>query len=183
MTGVLAVSNGTLNANNNLTLVSNEAGSAVIAPVAAGSSIIGKVTVQRYIAKVKSVSISYTSVTTDDFISNNWQLVHIIMGPTGSDDGFDETVSGNPSLYTYNNAQASGNRMGSCSQHQCYEFETQSKRIVFNCGDRDVDITTALLPDMNNPVIRNRYGNNWYVKFDRSTTPGVNNTTNCYCGL
>jgi hypothetical protein len=42
MTGVLAVSNGTLNANNNLTLVSNEAGSAVIAPVAAGSSIIGK---------------------------------------------------------------------------------------------------------------------------------------------
>ena len=107
MTGALTVSNGTLNANNNLTLVSNAAGSAVIAPVL--GSITGKVTVQRYIALGKRAFRFLTpSVTTDDFISNNWQLSTHITGSTTGANGFDTTVSGNPSLYTYDNQQATG---------------------------------------------------------------------------
>jgi hypothetical protein len=181
MTGVLAVSNGTLNANNNLTLVSNEAGSAVIAPVAAGSSIVGKVTVQRYIAKGKRAFRFLTpSVTTDDFISNNWQLSTHITGPTGSDDGFDETVSGNPSLYTYNNAQASGTGWVPVANTNATNLNAKQAYRLLIRGDRDVDITTASLPDMNNPVTLSATGTvtTGSVKFDRSTTPGVNNTTN-----
>jgi hypothetical protein len=53
MTGSLAVSSGTLNTNNNPTLVSN-AGSAVIAPVASVVVLQGKVTVEPYIAQAKS---------------------------------------------------------------------------------------------------------------------------------
>jgi hypothetical protein len=49
VTRSLSDSTGNLNANNNLILVSNAAGSSVIAPIAKSSNITGKVTVQRYI--------------------------------------------------------------------------------------------------------------------------------------
>ena len=92
VTGTLTISDGTLNANNNLTLVSNATGSAVIAPVL--GSITGKVTVQRYIALGKRAFRFLTpSVTTDDFISNNWQLGTHITGSTSGANGFDTTVS------------------------------------------------------------------------------------------
>ena len=183
MTGALTVSNGTLNANNNLTLVSNAAGSAVIAPVAAGSSITGKVTVQRYIALGKRAFRFLTpSVTTDDFISNNWQSSTHITGSTTGANGFDSTVSGGASLFTYNNQQATGSGWAAIANTDATNLNAlQGYRLLIR-GDRTSTlITQASQLNMNIPVTLTATGTvtTGTVTFNSSSTPtSINNTSN-----
>jgi hypothetical protein len=181
MTGSLAVSSGTLNANNNLTLVSNASGSAVIAPVASGSGITGKVTVERYIAQAKSAFRFLTpGVSTDDFISNNWQKgTHITGSRTGAN-GFDATPSGSPSLYTYDNAQAYRSGWLAIANTDATNLKAKQGYILFTRGDRDVDITGTSLPDMNHAVTLSATGTvvTGSVLFDKDTTPGVSDANN-----
>ena len=183
VSGALTVSNGTLNANNNLTLVSNAAGSAVIAPVAAGSSITGKVTVQRYIAQGKRAFRFLTpSVTTDNFISNNWQSSTHITGSRTGANGFDTTVSGNPSMYTYNNQQATGSGWAAIANTDDTNLNAMQGYRVLIRGDRTGTlITQASLADMNIPVTLTATGTvtTGTVTFNSSSTPApINNTTN-----
>jgi hypothetical protein len=183
VTGNLLVSSGTLNANNNLTLVSNASGSAVIAPVASGSNIIGKVTVERYIALGKRAFRFLTpSVTTDDFISSNWQLNTHITGSTAAANGFDSTVSGNPSMYNYNNQQASGSAWEAISNTNATNLNAlQGYRILIR-GDRTPTlITQASQANMNVPVTLSATGTliTGSVTFNSSSTPvALNNTSN-----
>ena len=183
MTGALTVSNGTLNANNNLTLVSNVAGSAVIAPVAAGSSITGKVTVQRYIALGKRAFRFLTpSVTTDNFISNNWQSSTHITGSTTGANGFDASGSGNPSLFTYSNQQATGSGWAAIANTNSTNlYAMQGYRVLIR-GDRTPTlITQASQPNMNVPVTLTATGSvtTGRVIFNSSSSPApINNTSN-----
>ena len=183
MTGALTVSNGTLNANNNLTLVSNVAGSAVIAPVAAGSSITGKVTVQRYIALGKRAFRFLTpSVTTDNFISNNWQSSTHITGSTTGANGFDASGSGNPSLFTYSNQQATGSGWATIANTNSTNlYAMQGYRVLIR-GDRTPTlITQASQPNMNVPVTLTATGSvtTGRVIFNSSSsTAPINNTSN-----
>ena len=183
MTGALTVSNGTLNANNNLTLVSNAAGSAVIAPVAAGSSITGKVTVQRYIALGKRAFRFLTpSVTTDNFISNNWQSSTHITGSTTGANGFDASGSGNPSLFTYSNQQATGSGWATIANTNSTNlYAMQGYRVLIR-GDRTPTlITQASQPNMNVPVTLTATGSvtTGRVIFNSSSSPApINNTSN-----
>jgi hypothetical protein len=183
MTGALTVSNGTLNANNNLTLVSNVAGSAVIAPVAAGSSITGKVTVQRYIALGKRAFRFLTpSVTTDNFISNNWQSSTHITGSTTGANGFDASGSGNPSLFTYSNQQATGSGWATIANTNSTNlYAMQGYRVLIR-GDRTPTlITQASQPNMNVPVTLTATGSvtTGRVIFNSSSSPApINNTSN-----
>jgi hypothetical protein len=181
VTGALTVSNGTLNANNKLTLVSNAAGSAVIAPVS--GSITGKVTVQRYIAQGKRAFRFLTpSVTTDNFISNNWQSSTHITGSTTGANGFDTTVSGSPSMYTYNNQQATGSGWAAIASTTGTNLNAlQGYRILVR-GDRTGTlITQASQANMNVPVTLSATGTltTGTVTFNSSSTPAsINTTTN-----
>ena len=181
MTGALTVSNGTLNANNNLTLVSNAAGSAVIAPVL--GSITGKVTVQRYIALGKrAIRFLTPSVTTDDFISNNWQLSTHITGSTTGANGFDTTVSGNPSLYTYDNQQATGSGWAAIATTNATNLNAMQGYRLLIRGDRTPTlITQASQVNMNVPITLSATGTvtTGTVTFNSSFTPvPINNTSN-----
>jgi hypothetical protein len=181
VTGALTVSNGTLDANNYLTLVSNTAGSAVIAPVS--GSITGKVTVQRYIAQGKRAFRFLTpSVTTDNFISNNWQSSTHITGSTTGANGFDSTVSGGASLYTYNNQQTTGSGWAAIANTNATNLNAMQGYRVLIRGDRTgILITQASLANMNVPVTLSATGTvtTGQVTFNSSSTPAsINNTSN-----
>ena len=181
MTGALTVSNGTLNANNNLTLVSNAAGSAVIAPVL--GSITGKVTVQRYIAQGKRAFRFFTpSVTTDDFISNNWQLGTHITGSTSGANGFDATGSGSPSMFTYVNQQSTGSGWAAIASTNATNLNAMQGYRVLIRGDRTATlITQASQASMNVPITLTATGTvtTGTVTFNSSSSPvPINNTTN-----
>lgn len=183
VTGVLTVSNGTLNANNNLTLISNSSGSALIAPVASGSDITGKVTVQRYIAQGKRAFRFLTpSVTTDDFISNNWQLATHITGSTSGANGFDTTVSGSPSMFTYNNQQATGTGWEALASTNATNLNAMQGYRILIRGDRTPTlITQASQSNMNAPITLSATGTvtTGTVLFNNSSTPvPINNMSN-----
>ena len=181
VTGALTVSSGTLNANNNLTLVSNAAGSAVIAPVV--GSITGKVTVQRYIALGKRAFRFLTpSVTTDNYIKLNWQESTHITGSTTGENGFDITASGNPSMYTYNNQQVTGSGWAPIASTTGTNLNAlQGYRILVR-GDRTSTlITQASQPDMNVPITLSATGTvtTGPITFNSSSTPvSINSTSN-----
>jgi hypothetical protein len=183
MTGALTVSNGTLNANNNLTLVSNAAGSAVIAPVADGSSITGKVSVQRYIAQGKRAFRFLTpSVTTDNFISNNWQVGTHITGSTTGANGFDTTASGITSMYTYNNQQATGSGWAAIANTNATNLNAMQGYRVLIRGDRTPSLLTqASQVNMNVPVTLTATGTltTGTVTISSNSSPvPINDTTN-----
>jgi len=179
--GTLALNNGNLNANNNLTLVSNAAGSAVIAAVPPGSNITGKVTVQRYIPLGKRAFRFFApSVTTDDFISNNWQMATHITGSTSGANGFDATGSGSPSLFTYNNTQASGSGWAAVANTNATNLSVTTGYRLLVRGDRNVNINVASLPNMNNPITLSATGTvaTGDVVFNSASATPVNGTTN-----
>ncbi len=181
VTGALTVSNGTLNANNNLTLVSNAAGSAVIAPVL--GSITGKVTVQRYIALGKRAFRFLTpSVTTDNNIKLNWQESTHITGSTTGENGFDITASGNPSMYTYNNQQATGSGWAAIATTNATNLNAMQGYRLLIRGDRTPTlITLATAADMNVPITLTATGTvtTGTVTFNSSSSPApINNTSN-----
>jgi len=182
VTGSLTLSNGNLNANNNLTLVSNASGSAVIATVPTGSSITGKVTVQRYIALGKRAFRFLTpSVTTNDFISNNWQLATHITGSTSGANGFDATVSGSPSLFGYNSQQATGTGWAAVANTNATNLNALHGYRILIRGDRTSTLLSqAALANMNVPVTLSATGTvtTGTVIFNSSSTPAINNTTN-----
>jgi hypothetical protein len=181
MTGALTVSNGILDANDNLTLVSNATGSAVIAPVL--GNITGKVTVQRYIPLGKRAFRFLTpSVTTDDFISNNWQLDTHITGSTTGANGFDTTVSGNPSLFTYTNQQVTGSGWVAIANTNATNLNAMQGYLLLIRGDRTSTLLTqSSQPNMNVPVTLSATGTvtTGTVTFDTSSSPvSINNTSN-----
>ncbi len=179
--GSLEINNGNLDANNNLTLLSNAAGSAVIAPVAAGSSINGKITVQRYIPLGKrAFRFLSPGVNTDDFISNNWQLGTHITGSTAGANGFDATASGGASLFTYNNQQASGTGWAAIANTDATNLQAKHGYRILIRGDRNVDINAASLPMMNSAVTLSATGTALVgqVVFDSNSAPALNNTMN-----
>jgi hypothetical protein len=181
VTGALTISSGTLNANNNLTLVSNASGSAVIAPV--GGNILGKVTVQRYIAHGRRAFRFLTpSVTTDNYISNNWQLSTHITGSTTEANGFDVTSSGNPSLYTYNNQQATGSGWAAIANTNATNLNAMQGYLLLIRGDRTPTlITQTSAANMNAPITLSATGTvtAGTVTFSSSSTPApINNTSN-----
>lgn len=181
VSSALEVSNGSLNANNNLTLLSNATNSAIIAPVAAGGTIRGKVTAQRYIPQGKRAFRFLTpSVTTDDFISNNWQLATHITGSTTGANGFDTTGSGNPSLFTYNNQQATGTGWTAIANTNATNLQATVGYRLQVRGDRNVNINAASEANMNNAITLNATGTvaTGTIVINTSSNPAMNNTTN-----
>ncbi|MCF6142545.1 T9SS type A sorting domain-containing protein, partial [Flavobacterium sp. K77] len=168
---------------NNLTLISNAAGSAVIAPLAGTSTITGKVTVQRYIPQGKrAFRFLSPGVTTDDFISNNWQLGTHITGSTTGANGFDATGTGSPSLFTYNNNQVTGSGWTAVASTNATNLQAgQGYRLLVR-GDRNVNINSNSLPTMNAAVTLSATGTirSGNVVFDTALNATSNLVTNGY---
>lgn len=114
LTGILDVEAGAFNTANSLTLKSSATATAMIAAVDdAFSSITGEMTIERYIPARRAFRL-ISSPTTGGTINSNWQEGGAaisgygtdITGAGGEDNGFDPSVSNNPSLFTHNNLTA-----------------------------------------------------------------------------
>ena len=121
-------------------------------------------------------------VTTSDFISNNWQLGTHITGSTSGANGFDTTVSGNPSLFTYDNQRATGTGWTAIANTNATNLNAlQGYRILIR-GDRTGTlITQATAANMNVPITLTATGTvtTGTVTFNSSSTPvSINNTSN-----
>ena len=113
-TGVLTLDPGTnLNANGHLTLMSDASGSARVEAIAASSSIIGNVKVQRYLTGGdKAMYRTYRMLSSPIYDNGNAsnrtysyaQFINsiIITGDGGAANGFDESTYNSPSAWTYN---------------------------------------------------------------------------------
>jgi hypothetical protein len=100
--GTITPTAGTLATGNQLTLVSNAAGTAGIA-AGSGTYITGNVTAERYIPSVsrrwRFLASPVIGATLDD-----WQNEIFITGTGGAANGFDPTASNQASVYGYNEA-------------------------------------------------------------------------------
>lgn len=123
ITDVLTVASGNLISQGFLTLKSNDSGTARVAPVTsvAPVPISGNVIVERFITSKRAFRFLTAPVNTTTTIRDNWMEgvnnpnttsgnvnpvpnfgTHIT-GGGGSFNGFDETITNNPSLFTFNN--------------------------------------------------------------------------------
>ncbi len=145
--GVLGTSNGTL------TLKSNSSGTAIVNQVT-GGSISGVVTVERYIPARRAFRLLSSPVTTTTSINVNWQEggsnasglgTHITGSSTGSN-GFDQSQTGNNSLFTHNNATGTWSSIGNTNSTTLTSGNPY--RLMVR-GDRTVDLNT------NTPTPRN----------------------------
>lgn len=179
LTGVLDVQSGNLATNGNLVLKSTATGSARIAAVT--GSITGEVTVERYIPQGKRAFRFLTpGVTTTNFISNNWQTgTHITGSDTGAN-GFDSTLTGNPSMYVYNNNTATGSGWGSIANTDATNLVAGNGYRILVRGDRNVDLGQSSAADMNAAVTLSAKGTlkTGQVVFDAVSTPAINATEN-----
>ncbi len=125
LTRVLTMTLGTLNTNDQLTFRSNATNTAVISSVNYSNAINGKVIVEKFTSAKRSYRLISPSVTTTTTIKDNWQEgvnntdttnfnvnnrnpnpgygTHIA-GDKNGNNGFDATQTGNPSLFTFSNA-------------------------------------------------------------------------------
>lgn len=179
LTGVLDVQSGSLATNGNLILKSTATGSARIAAVT--GSITGEVTVERYIAQGKRAFRFLTpGVTTTNFISNNWQTgTHITGSDTGAN-GFDTTLTGNPSMYVYNNNTVSGSGWSAIANTDATNLVAGNGYRILVRGDRNVDLGQVSAADMNAAVTLSAKGTlkTGQVVFDAASTPAINATEN-----
>lgn len=141
----------------------------------------GKATVERFIAQGKRAYRLLTpAVSTTDYINSNWQQDTHITGSTTGANGFDATLTGNPSMFTYNNQVASGTGWNAIPNTNATKLNAGFGYRILIRGDRSTDIFSSSLPNMNAATTLSatgdlKYGN---ITFNASSTPAINNTTN-----
>jgi hypothetical protein len=111
----------------------------------------GTVTVERYFSENRAFRLVSSPVTTTNFISNNWQQNTHITGAQGtvgntSDEGFDETATGNPSMFTFDNTNSNGGGQNddysAISNTNATNLVVGTPYVILVRGDRNVDLTT-----------------------------------------
>lgn len=116
----LEMQGGNLYANNNITLKSDAASTARVAPVAAGSSIIGKATVERYIPARRAWRMLTAPVSSSNTIFQSWQNAGVyepgvntfVTGPAPTaENGLDASPQNNFSLKLWNSGTQSFNNI------------------------------------------------------------------------
>ncbi|WP_084404275.1 beta strand repeat-containing protein [Flavobacterium tegetincola] len=150
----------------------------------------GTSTVERYIPAGKRAFRFLTpSVTTTTNIKANWQNDKIytagigtaITGSTSGANGFDTTVSGNPSMYTYNNQVASGTGWTPIPNTDATTLLAGTGYRILIRGDRTPTLlTSASQENMNVATTLSATGMlvTGTVILNASSTPAINNTSN-----
>lgn len=145
LTGVLRAQAGTFNAGGFLTLKSNAATTAMVDNVT--GAITGNVIAERYLPPRRAFRFIGSTVDGGS-IYNNWQEGGSpnpnwgtdITGNGGNANGFDESISNNPSLFTYNNAQ-SGNGWAAVANTNATNLVAGVPYRMLVRGDRTIDLT------------------------------------------
>ncbi len=158
---------GTLNTGGYLTLRSTSvATTARVAPVA--GTITGDITVERFIPAKRSFRFLSPSVTTTTGIKYNWMENAVnsgvynindprpgfgtnITGAGGKANGFDPTITNNPSLFTFD---ASNQKWGPVANTNGTLEAGQAYRLLVR-GSRNTDMTQSdNNPDSTNTILR-----------------------------
>lgn len=151
----LTVSSGTFTTNDKLILRSTSLATARVTSV--GGSIIGQVTVERFIQGRRAFRFLTPSVTTTTSIRANWQnggattagIGTHITGSTTSANGFDQTVSGAVSMHTYNAQVANGTGFTAIPNTNVLTLNAGTGYRILIRGDRNVDLAAASVENMN----------------------------------
>ena len=144
--------NAILDVNANISVVgelrfeSDATGSALLND-ATGISITGDVTVERFIPGKRAYRLLSSPVGGQTF-ANTWQQDTHITGAAGivgqtSADGFDETETGNPSLFTFDNTitdQSSGAGWQAIANTNATDLDAGTPYRLMVRGDRTIDL-------------------------------------------
>lgn len=168
--------------NRPVTIKSDATGDGMIGQVSGSLTNATNVTVERYIPSRKRAFRFLTpGVTTTDYISNNWQQATHITGSTTGANGFDQTTTGGPSMYTYNNAVASGTGWTAIPSTNGTNLEAGLGYRLLVRGDRTPTlISSASVPNMNTAITLSATGTikTGTVVLNSSSTPAINGTSN-----
>ncbi|SDW60866.1 Por secretion system C-terminal sorting domain-containing protein [Aequorivita viscosa] len=151
---VLSV-NGDIINNGDLVFVSTATGNGELAPLSGTSVILGNATVQRYMKNKRSYRMVSSAVTTATSIHDNWQEgatsntdnpnpgfgTHITGSTTDQINGFDGTITGNPSMFTVNVATQMFEAVTNTDVNTLVAGEPY---LLFVRGDRSIDLTDDL---------------------------------------
>ena len=162
---------------------SDATGSARLAQVTGTLLGATNVKVERYIPLGKrAYRFLAPGVTTTNYISNNWQLATHITGSTTGANGFDQTGSGSPSMYTYNNQVGTGTGWTVIANTNATNLEAEKGYRLLVRGDRTPALlTTAAADNMNTAITFSATGTlkTGDVTINASSTPvAINNTNN-----
>ena len=157
-------------------------GSATLGQITGTLSNATNVTVQRYIPSGRRAPRYLTpGVTTTNFISGNWQLATHITGSRTGCCGFDQTTSGNPSMYTYENTVASGTGWKNVPTTNSTNLKAAHGYSIIIRGDRTPSlIFNTPLDNMNTAITLSATGTlkTGEVVLNSSSSPAINNTFN-----
>jgi hypothetical protein len=142
----LTVSNNLVN-NGSIVFKSNNTSTGRFGPYN-GSATLGSVTMERYIDGKRAFRFLAPGVTTSGTIADNWQEQVFITGSTTGANGFDTTVTGAPSMFTYENSG-----WAPISNTDVLTLNAQKGYRILIRGDRTPSILTSPSNGtMNNPV-------------------------------
>ena len=132
----VVTNNGVIRNSGVLTFESDASGSAYIGE--SSGAFVGDATIERFIPARRAFRFVSSPVTTDDFISNNWQLGTHITGSASGANGFDQTNTGNASMFSYDNVTQTWNRIANTD---ATNLESGVPYRLFVRGDRTIDLT------------------------------------------
>ncbi len=137
--GIVTATNGTLNANGNLTLISDTNNTASVAKInLANADITGDVTVQRFIpAGTRRYRTLSPSVQNFEF--NQMQDDIMISGSGGTTNGFDESPTNGATIYTYQENNDDAGRGWKAIASPSQTLAEGEGVIVFIRGSRDLE--------------------------------------------
>jgi hypothetical protein len=147
---LLEVNAGDFKSNGHLVMLASPTNTSQVGPV--DGSITGEVTVEQYYPARRAFRLISPSVTTSASINANWQEgasdyldnpeegygTHITGSTTGAN-GFDETPSGNPSLFTFDNINRGWIAVAG-TESQTLTAGSPYRLMIR--GDRSIDVTS-----------------------------------------
>ncbi|MGO3285296.1 T9SS type A sorting domain-containing protein [Mesonia sp.] len=145
--------NGDITNNGDMIFKSTATSDGELAAVPASSSITGEFTVERYTSADRAYRFVSSPVTTSASIHANWQEgatsatdnpvpgfgTHITGSTTDQQNGFDGTVTGNPSLFTLD---AANQDFAAVANTDVNTITAGEGYLLFVRGDRSIDLTT-----------------------------------------
>ncbi len=152
---------GNLNTGGYLTLRSSSTGTAMVGNMSDLPTITGNITVERYIPGRRAFRLLASPVTTSTTIYQNWQEggssnggygTHITGSSSGSN-GFDQTTTGNPSLFTFDNSTSSWSAVSSTNNSTNDKLTAGNPYRLFIRGDRTISLSSNA-PTATNTTLR-----------------------------
>ncbi len=152
LTGTLTPTAGVLTTGGFLTLKSSASSTASIASNVSGNPYIsGNVIVERFITRRRAFRFLASPVNTSNFISGNWQLATHITGSLTGQNGFDQTNTGNASLFTY---QLSNEAWTTIPNTNATNLTIGTGYRMLVRGDRNINLNSTIPPDSVSLVLR-----------------------------